>query len=139
MRTFQQTFPFFGRNTVDIIHFHPFMPGQIGCRLEAGAGEALSNQVHRFGRAADEDDFLRIAGIDEATNRFACAFVGIGRTLGEFMRRAMDVRVLVFVEIRDAVDGDSAKGGSEAVPGGRARSAHHRKLDRGKRREAGKR
>jgi DNA-binding MarR family transcriptional regulator len=47
--------------------------------------------------------------------------------------------ILLKGEISDALNSDAAEGGGEGIAGSRARSAHHRKLDRGKRREAGKR
>jgi hypothetical protein len=42
--------------------------------------------------------------VDEVAHALARAFVGVGRARRELMRRAMDVRVLVLVEVRDAVD-----------------------------------
>ena len=65
---------------------------------------ALRDQVHAFGRAADEDDVLDGAGVEEGLHLLSRRLVGVGRTGGQGVRRAVDVRVLFLVEARDAVD-----------------------------------
>ncbi len=72
--------------------------------LEAGAQEALRDQVHCFGRAANEDDLFRVARIDEATNRLACAFISVGRALAQRVNATMHVGMIVLVVTRDRLD-----------------------------------
>src|SRR5471030_1437924 len=64
----------------------------------------LRDQVDAFCRAAHEDDLFRRCGANEAPNRVARTFVCIGRASRQCMRGTMNVRVLVRVEIRQAVD-----------------------------------
>ena len=65
---------------------------------------ALRHQVDRLGRAADEDDLLGRRRVDEARDLLARALVGVGRARREFVRGAVDVGVLVRVEVRQPVD-----------------------------------
>jgi len=64
----------------------------------------LGDQVDAFGGAAHEDDFFGLRCPDELGDLLARAFVGIGRASGEFVRGAVDVRVLVLVEVREPLD-----------------------------------
>jgi len=56
---------------------------------------ALGHQIDPFGRAAHEDDLTRRWCIEEAPDLFARGLVGIGRPGRQFMRRAVDVGILV--------------------------------------------
>ena len=53
---------------------------------------------------ADEDDVLLGPGADEPGDRLAGALVGVGRPGRQFVRGAMDVGVLVLVEVREPVE-----------------------------------
>jgi hypothetical protein len=65
---------------------------------------ALGHEVDGLGGAAHEDHLFDFGRVDELANALPCAFVRIGRTRSKLMRRAMNVRVLVRVEVRDAID-----------------------------------
>jgi hypothetical protein len=65
---------------------------------------ALCHEIDRFGGATDEDDLLGRGCVQQATDLFPGHLIGVGRAGREFMGAAMDVGVLVSVEIRQTVD-----------------------------------
>ena len=65
---------------------------------------ALGDQVDPLGRPAHEDDLARGAGPEETPRGLARAFVGVGRSRRQGVRRAVDVGVLALVEAGDALD-----------------------------------
>ena len=68
------------------------------------AAPGVGHQVDRFGGAAHEDDLFVLRRADESPNRVAGLFVGIGRPGRQLVRGAVDVGVLVGVEVRQPVD-----------------------------------
>src|SRR4029077_12502322 len=64
----------------------------------------LRDKIDALGRAADENDILDRWRVDEAAHLLARLLKSFGRTRGQRMRGAVHVRVLVRVEMRDAVD-----------------------------------
>src|SRR5205823_4362703 len=66
------------------------------------AAITMHYQVNAFGRAAHEDTFLRLTGIDEALNFLARAFVGGRRFHAEIVHAAMNVRVFLLDVLRAA-------------------------------------
>ena len=64
----------------------------------------LRDQIDRLGRTAHEQDLFRRRRADETLHGFACMFISIRGAARERMGCAMDVRVLVLVEIRQPVD-----------------------------------
>ena len=52
---------------------------------------ALRNKVDRLGRAAQENDFLRVRCTDEIPYFVACAFERTGRPFRQFVSRPVDV------------------------------------------------
>ena len=75
---------------------------------------ALRDQIDGLGRAAHEHDLLRRRSVQEARAFFARCLVGVGRARGESVRGAVNVRVLVLVEVREAIDD-----GARLLRGGR--------------------
>src|SRR5690606_22857640 len=73
-------------------------------RLESRSRVALRNEIDRFGRAANEDDFLSVASVEEVAHDIASAFVGIGRPLTQCVYAAMHVRVIALVVGAHGVD-----------------------------------
>jgi len=73
-------------------------------RLERGAAPAVRDQIDRLGGAAHEDDLLAPAGVQEGAHLVACRLVGIGRSRRQGVGGAMDVAVLVLVEVGQALD-----------------------------------
>jgi len=67
-------------------------------RPDEAASPRIRDEVDRLGGTADEDTFVDGTGVEEATNRLARGFIGLRRARGEFVRRAVDIRVLVGVE-----------------------------------------
>jgi hypothetical protein len=65
---------------------------------------ALCHQVDGFGGAAHKDDFLGRRSIEEAANFVARRLVCVRCAGREFVRRAVDVGVLVLIEILEPVD-----------------------------------
>ena len=92
------------------------LPGyEVGVVLELGdehdvAGPevvhppGICDDVDRLGRVSGEDDLTRRGRIEEATDRFARAFVAGCRTLAEHVHGPVDVRVRRLVELRHRVD-----------------------------------
>ena len=72
--------------------------------LEARARKALRHQIHRLGRAADENDFLGVASIDEPPHGLAGAFIRIGGALAQRMNATMHVGMIVLVITADRID-----------------------------------
>jgi len=68
------------------------------------AAPGFGHQVDGLGRAAHEDDFVHVGGVDEAAHHFAGVLVGIGGAGGQRVGGAVDVGVLVRVEVRNALD-----------------------------------
>ena len=83
-----------------------FQPGDDDLVILADvlAPPALGNQVDPLGSAAHEDDFAGRRGVEEAADLFAGGLVGIRGPGRQFMRRAVDVGILVSVEVTEAVD-----------------------------------
>ena len=73
-------------------------------RADVRAAPALRDQVDGLGRAAHEDDLVCRRRVEERAHLVARSLVGVGRARGERVRGAMDVGVLVRVEVREAVD-----------------------------------
>ena len=65
---------------------------------------ALRNQVDRFGCSANKDDLAHGAGIEEAPRLFARGLVSIRSARRKLMGCAMDIGVLVLVEVGDTID-----------------------------------
>ena len=55
-------------------------------------------------RAAHEDDLVLGGRVEEAPHLLARAFVGVGGARRQRVRGAVDVRVLVLVEVAEAID-----------------------------------
>ena len=72
--------------------------------LDIGAAPALRDEVDAFRRAAHEDDVAHGRRVEEAAGFFARGLVGVGGAGRQRMGGAMDVGVLVLVEIRDPLD-----------------------------------
>ncbi len=92
------------------------LPGHdIGVMLEPGdddlvalshiaAAPGLGDEIDALGRAAHEDDVLDRRRLQEAANFFARGFIGVGRARRQRMGGAVDVGILIFVEMRQTVD-----------------------------------
>ncbi|KAF1054063.1 MAG: hypothetical protein GAK34_00849 [Delftia tsuruhatensis] len=80
---------------------------------------ALGHEVDGLGGAAHEDDLVHVGRVDEAAHALARALVGVGGAGSEFMGRAVDVGVLVLVEMADALDHRArlVRGGRVVQPG----------------------
>ena len=65
---------------------------------------AVGDEVDRFGRVAGEDDLARVRSVEETGDLAACLIVGDGGTLGQAVDAAMDVGVVLLVEVADGVD-----------------------------------
>ena len=65
---------------------------------------ALGHEVDGLGGAAHKDHFVHIGRVDELLHALAGAFVGVGGACGQFMGSAVDVGVLVLIEVRDAIN-----------------------------------
>eukprot|EP01038_Epipyxis_sp_PR26KG_P001481 gene1481-2078_t len=63
---------------------------------------AFGDQVDGFRGAAHEDHFVDFGRVQEALHALAGAFVGVGGARRQRVRGAVDVGVLVFVEVADA-------------------------------------
>ena len=72
--------------------------------LNVLASPTLRDKIDGLGRSAHKDDLARGAGIQKAARLFASRFVGIGGTRGQFMRGAMHIGVLVFVEVAEPIN-----------------------------------
>ncbi len=68
------------------------------------APPGLGDQIDRLGGAAHEHDLVAGRRVQEAGDGIARRLVGIGGARRQFMRGAVDVGVLVLVEVRNAVD-----------------------------------
>ena len=68
------------------------------------ATPALRDEIDRLGGAADEDDLVGRGRVEEAADLVAGRLVGVGRARREFVGGAMDVRILVPIEVHQAVD-----------------------------------
>jgi hypothetical protein len=68
------------------------------------ASPALGNQVDGLGGAADEHDLLGRRRVEEVRDLGASILVGVGGAGGKFVGGAVDVGVLVLVEVFQAVD-----------------------------------
>ena len=75
---------------------------RLECRLHVG----ICNQVNGFGRTAYENNFLRRRSSDKVTNDVACIFVGVCRCGRERVSATVNVGVLVFVVVLEAVNDD---------------------------------
>ncbi len=72
--------------------------------LQMLATPGIGHQIDRFGGAAHEDDLFVLRCADESPSRVPGLFVGVGRPGRQLVRRAVDVGVLVSVEVRQPVD-----------------------------------
>ena len=76
--------------------------------LVAGANvlapEGRRDEVDRFRRAARENDVFDRPRIEETCDFGSRAFVGVRRACCEFVSRAVNVRVLVLIEIFEPLD-----------------------------------
>ncbi len=68
------------------------------------AAVALSHEVDGLGGAAHEDDVLGGGRVHEAARLLASCLVRVGRSCRECMSGAVDVRVLVLVEVAEPLD-----------------------------------
>ena len=66
--------------------------------------EGRGNKVDRLGCSARKDDFFRRAGAEETCHLAARVFVSVGSACRKLMRRAVNIRVLMLVEIFQSVD-----------------------------------
>ena len=73
-------------------------------RLEVGFAPTARHGIDRGCRALREDDFLRLAGIDELPDLFAGLLILLGTALAESMNSAMHVGVVVLVDAGDSID-----------------------------------
>ncbi len=73
-------------------------------RADVAAAPALGDEVDALGRAAHEDDLSGDGALRNAAHLVARAFVGVGRARRQRVGGAVDVRVLVLVEVREAID-----------------------------------
>ena len=73
-------------------------------RLQKRAAVGLRDEVDAFGRAADEDDFLRRTSSQELLDFLPSLLVSIRRPCGQRVGSAMNVRVVVGVELRQRID-----------------------------------
>ena len=73
-------------------------------RLQEFPAVGLGDEIDPFGGAADEDDFLRRRGAEKRLHLLPGLLEGVGRTGRQRVRAAVDVRVVVRVEMRDGVD-----------------------------------
>ncbi len=71
---------------------------------EVWPAETLCDQVNGLRGAAREYDFSRAGCIDEAAERFAGAFVGVGRPVAQRMHASMDVGMIVALIARHRID-----------------------------------
>ncbi len=78
---------------------HHFVPGR-----DPGTPKAPRYQVDRVGGPANEDDFARVRGAEQARDRVAPRLVGARRPFRQFVDAAVDVGVVVRVEVRHRVD-----------------------------------
>src|ERR1700722_1375674 len=72
--------------------------------VDAPPSPRLGYQVDSFGRAADKYNLFRRPGIQKVRHLAARILIGIGGAGCELMGGTMNVGVLVFVKIRNAVD-----------------------------------
>ncbi len=73
-------------------------------RLQMLAAPRVRHQVDRLGGAANEHDVVRTRRTDELGNGVACLLVGVGGSGRQLVRGAVDVGVLVRVELDQPVD-----------------------------------
>src|SRR6185312_7165921 len=66
--------------------------------------EGRGDEVDRLGCSARKDDFFRRAGAEEACHLAARVFVSVGSARRKLVRRAVNVRVFVLVEITETID-----------------------------------
>ena len=64
----------------------------------------LRDEIDGLGGAADEDDLLGLRRVDETPNRVAGLLIGVGGAGGQLVGGAVDIGVLVGVEVGDSVD-----------------------------------
>src|SRR5262249_41750130 len=98
-------------------------------RADVPPAVALRDQVDRLRRAAQEDDLAWGRGVQEAAHLLARGLVGIGGPPGERVRRAVDVRVLVLVEMLQTIDDRLGLLGRRAVVEPDQRAAVHLLLE----------
>ena len=72
--------------------------------MDVLAPPATGNQIDALGRAPDEDDVVGRSGPEVAGHGVAGLFVGIGGPGGQVVGGPVDIRVLVLVEVGEAVD-----------------------------------
>ena len=72
--------------------------------LHVAVSPALGHQVDAFGGAANKNNLARRGSVQEATHFLARTFVGVGGPRGQGVGGAVNIRVLVPVEIRDPVN-----------------------------------
>ncbi len=65
---------------------------------------AVCDEIDRFGGAARPDNFVLVRGADELLCLGACAFECRGRTIGQRVRGAMHVGVVVHVVVVDRIE-----------------------------------
>lgn len=66
--------------------------------------ECSRDEIDRFGRAAREDDLFIRSSTEETRYFRARAFVGVGRASGKLVRRPVNVRIFVLIEIFEPLD-----------------------------------
>ena len=73
-------------------------------RSDVREAPRIADEVDRLGRVARPDDLGGFRGIDEAGDLFAGRFKGCGRTFGQLVDAAMDVRIVVRVVVDERID-----------------------------------
>ena len=72
--------------------------------LHLRAPESLRHEVDAFRRAAHEDDFARVGGVEEFLDGQPRGLILFGRVLGKKVDAAMDVGVAALVVARDRIN-----------------------------------
>src|SRR5258708_13030682 len=67
-------------------------------------GQALRHEMERLGGAADKDDFVGAASVEEGAGSLARLLEMIGRALAQLVNAAMHIGVVATVELGNAVD-----------------------------------
>ena len=107
-----------------------FEPGDddLVALFHVATAPGLRDEIDALRRAAHEDDVLRRARVDEAPHFVARALIGVGGARRQRMRAAVDVGILVLVEMRQPIDHRSRLLGRRAIVEPDQRAAMHFRL-----------
>ena len=84
--------------------------------FEVRAGPTVRDNINALGRAARENNFRGVGGVDEFRDPCARAFVGVGRAHRERVEAAVDVAIVALVVVDERVDhGARLLGGGPVV------------------------